>query len=433
MRVILMAASVLLTSLPLEADVHVTMDRYACVAEPTSQTGLAVDFYGDVSNTGTSAVSLTCKLATSQPQEWLPPGVCIGVSCFPSDMEFTVELPPNSQDEIHLTFYPYDSAGKGIYWFRFAHDAMADSARMEVLSGVPSLLVDDDDGDASETFVERALPADRAFLTWSQDLEPLASSDVALLERIMWITGGSPAGCLSQDEADVLTALLESGGKVLLSGQNALEGEVGAEFGQGELGATVEAASVDSRHIQGAAGTSFEIVSFDIAGGDGADNQTSPDVLAANGTAFRALRYGSGEVSAVARVGLAGRRSLACGFGVEACADSTVLEGSLDLLLDWLDGLVAGDNAPRERPLALRVRPNPTGGVITVDLSAPEGGIARIWLTDLSGRLAGELHHGVWSARPLRLPRLPRGTYLLCVETPTHAASQPLVILEETR
>jgi hypothetical protein len=314
---------------------------------------------------------------------------------------------------------------------------VVDSVRIEVLSGVESLVVDDDDGDTVERFIERSIPANRTFLTWDQSLEPLAESDVALVNRLVWITGSAPSGCISQGEVDALTALLEAGGKLLLSGQNALDGEPAAAFGQEELGVVVQSSSVESRHVQGAAGTSFQVVSFDIAGGDGANNQTAPDVLSPvlspTGVAFRALRYDSGEAAAVARIGLGGRRSLVCGFGAEACADSAVLESSLSFMLDWLDNLVSGDEAPLARPAVVQISPNPAHDMVTVDSGIPEGSRVQIWMTDLSGRRVGELYRGVWVSQQLRLPRLPDGIYQLCVDSPAIHSSQPLVILEETR
>ncbi|MBN1423044.1 hypothetical protein JXA88_00670 [Candidatus Fermentibacteria bacterium] len=415
------------------ADVHVAMDRHACVGELTSQTGVEVGLFGEMANTGTSTLNVQCALVTSQPEAWLPPGVCIGVSCFPSDMDFSVELPPGAQLEVHLSFYPFDTAGKGVYWFRYANAARADSVRLEIFSGVESLLVDDDGEGDSQRFVERSIPGNRVFLTWDQSLEPLALSDVALLERIVWITGSASAGCITEDEAEVMTALLQDGGKLLLSGQNALEGEVGAAFGQDELGASVQSTSVESRHVRGVAGTVFDLISFDIAGGDGADNQTSPDALSPEGLAVRALRYESGEIAAVGRIGQDGRRSLACGFGIEACADSTVLEESLDFFLSWLDGDVSGDVAQPAAPLMVSLGPNPSRGILAVSLGIPAGSPVRILLADLSGRAVCGLFDGPWPAPLLTLPDVSQGTYVVRVHTPSACSAHPLIILEGTK
>lgn len=433
MRIFVICACVALGVASASAAVVLTMDRYACVGEPSSQTGQEVGLFGTISSTGTSSVSLQCRLSTDQPEAWLPPGVCIGVACFPSDMDFSLDLPPAASLVVHLSFYPYDVPGKGVYWLRFEGGGVADSVRLEVLSGVPSLVVADDEGAGAVHFIERALPSGRMFLTWDQTLEPLALSDVALLERVIWITGSAAEGCLSPDEAEVLTALLEDGGTLLLSGQNVLEGAAGAAFGQEELGAVVESASVTSRHVRGAAGTSFEVLSFDIAGGDGANNQTSPDGLSPVGLAIRALRYESGEGATVARVGLGGRRSLVCGFGLEACADSTVLQQTLDFFLRWLDGDVAVDEVPAPKTLTIRISPNPARGVITADLAVPDGTPVRMWLSDLGGRHVADLHDGAWFSRPMRVPRLASGTYVVKVRTDAAYASQPLVVVEESR
>ncbi len=229
-----------------------------------------------------------------------------------------------------------------------------------------------------------------------------------------------------------MAALLESGGTVLLSGQNALEGDPASSFGQEYLGAVVRSTSVGSRSVEGVPGTSFEGISFAIEGGTGANNQVSPDALDPVGQAFRPLGYASGEGAAVAKVGSGTRRSLACGFGLEACADAATLGETMDFFFRWLDGSVPVDETPPPR-LAVRCAPNPSEGIVSIHGLIPEGTPTSLRIVDLAGRTVRVVFEGPWEPRPLSCPGLPRGAYVVIAFTPYGSASHPLVVLEALR
>ena len=100
---------------------------------------------------------------------------------------------------------------------------------------------------------------------------------------------------MDSDEVAVLTALLEAGGKAVLSGQNILDGDAGSQFGMEMLGAAVGEPSVESRSIVAFGGEVFDdLFAFEIEGGSGADNQDAPSALSPVNGGRGILNYDSG-------------------------------------------------------------------------------------------------------------------------------------------
>lgn len=390
------------------SEIVVAMERYACVGLPTNQTGQEVQLHGHLLNTGPATV-LRARLSVQQPGSWLPPGVCVGTACFPSDVEFSLDVAQGASLDLHFSFYPFDTPGKGVYWFSYGTQTLSDSLRLEVISGVSTLLVDDDGGGASQAYLERAWPETFPFQTWDESLEPLSRADAALLSRLVWITGDARPGCLDPGEVATLASFLDAGGSLLLSGQDALEGEAATSFAATYLGvaATGPAANVSS--VRGTPGTSFQQISFSIQGGEGANNQVSPDTVAAAQGSFVALRYGEGPGAGIAKAS-GGARCLTLGFGLEACAEAQTLTQVLDFCLRWLDGAVRTPD-PAPRPGVVRVFPSParSGGVLWLGL--PVGANLEVALYDVGGRRWGEPFRGVWSGSMV-LPAVPPGLYV---------------------
>ena len=415
------------------AQIDVSMDRYALIAELYDQSGEEVDMYGIITNEGATTASLTCRLDYDHPESWLPPGICVGQSCYPSGIDFPLTLQPGAEDTLHMTYYPFTDPGKGVYTFHVSGVGDPFSVEMEVLAGSSSILVDDDGGDAYEVFITNALTSESQFLTWHQAVEPLNSMDLTFIDRIIWITGTETGEVLNEQEVGVLTAFLDNGGKAILSGENILDGNAAADFGRDMLGAEVSIHSVDSRTVQAITGEIFdETFEFDITGGDGADNQSEPSGLNTVGSGRSILRYDSGEVATIRRIRVGGYRTMLCGFGLEAIADNEALSTFLETVFQWFESTGidnTGDIRPHE--LVMGVYPNPASRTIKLDMGEFSGSKISIELTDLAGRRTAELYDGVWTGETLVIPPTDRGTYFVTVMSDQSVVSMPIVILGE--
>jgi len=415
------------------AQITVTLDRYAVLAELYDQSGEEVDMYGIITNQGATAASLTCRLDFNHPESWLAPGVCVGQSCYPSGIDFPLTLQPGAEDTLHMTYYPFTEPGKGIYTFHVSGVGDPFSVEMEVLAGSSSILVDDDGGDAYEIFITNALTPQSQFLTWHQTVEPLNVADLPLIDRIIWITGTAIGDVLDEQEVDVLTTFLEEGGKAILSGENILDGAAAMDFGRNMLGAEVSDLSVESRTIQAITGEIFDdTFTFDIAGGDGADNQSQPSAFNTVSSGRSILRYDSGEVATVRRISVGGYRTMLCGFGVEAVADSEALTTFLETVFQWFESTgIDDDSGVLPDELVMNIYPNPASRTIQLEMSQLIDRDIIVGLTNIAGQRIANLHTGVWTGDVLKIPHTDHGTYFITVLSDEGITSMPVVILGE--
>lgn len=248
------------------------------------------------------------------------------------------------------------------------------------------VLVDDDDGDGVEGYVQAScdslgLEARR----WDRGENPIPSA-AHLVEfpdvGVVWLTGEATDQALQPEEQDTLTALLQGGGVLLLTGQNIVE-----YCGEGVLFAQAFPVSFD--------GNTFDhILDLDpedpfnagyqhigTAGFGSANNQRAQDALIVHDTpgvvSFPFVSYSPGKVAGVRCEG-GGARRILLGFGIEGVGLPTQPQGYmprhvlLGRCLAWLRG-IAGSPDERARPQqpVLAVGPNPCHGIIRIRYRDP--------------------------------------------------------------
>ena len=159
---------------------------------------------------------------------------------------------------------------------------------------------------------------------------------------VIWSAPADAPGYIGASRA--ITPYLESGGRLLLSGQ-----EVGYWDGGGSgmtfsdyyrdyLYARFIADNASSRQVSGRSGDIFDGLNFSIEGGDGADNQDYPDVIEADNPdhAASVLTY-QGDGSAGQRVGLClPYRALYLAFGFEGINNAPDRQEVMSRAIDWL-------------------------------------------------------------------------------------------------
>ncbi len=171
---------------------------------------------------------------------------------------------------------------------------------------------------------------------------------------IIWFTGDALGNdVLTAAERDSISAHLNRGGKILLSGQNIAESLQGTAFQRDRLHASFVQNTSDFL-LHGAPGDPIGngLNSIVTAGAGGANNQTSRDVLQPDAVAQASIVYDlTTKLVAGVRVEDAGNKSrlVLLGFGMEAIIKRTGFasrENVLQNALNWLNDVTAVDEAP---------------------------------------------------------------------------------------
>ncbi len=173
------------------------------------------------------------------------------------------------------------------------------------------LLVDDDEAKKLDRFVFDAFEvAGLEVDHWDRSRSPLTTGTLAEYPVAVWMTGGDSRDTLTALDQGVVSAYLAGGGKLVLTGQDLAYDLRGSDFLQKTLGGWFDR---DDSGIHRVTGLGMD---FRIEGGDGAQNQESPDqVYGLSG--LRPILFYPQEYPKPAGVARPGRIVL-LGFGLEA-------------------------------------------------------------------------------------------------------------------
>lgn len=270
-----------------------------------------------------------------------------------------------------------------------------------------------------------------------------APVDLAAYPRVIWVTGSS-ASPLSSADINAISAYLQTGGHLLLSGQHLLEGLT--SIGRMALGVDPgpEATGTPLLRGQSSGGLFSDLESILLSGANGAWNQQMPtqSLLGRTGSVSLA-HWGSSGPSAILRrddPGWSGGRLVLAGCSLESIhgAGSLLSLGTvLDRLLSWLeDGtLVSVEEPGPQAPAALTLRafPNPFNPLTRLEVQSAQGGAGRLRVFNLQGALLLEQELGHLPAGrqmlPLDLAGHATGLYLAEVQVGSQRQLARLVLL----
>ena len=215
--------------------------------------------------------------------------------------------------------------------------------------GAEVLLVDADGGDDYETYFQAALDeAGVTHATWSSDMD-FETIDLERFETIVWNAGWYFPHFLD-DEKTALTDYLDNGGRAFFSGQDigwdlSEDGTHGASespwldqaWYEATMHAEYMADEADSWTLSGAPGDPIAGgLTFDISGGDGADNQEYPSWVEPLGPdSERMLVYDNDNCGGVRALHGDGK-VVYTSFGFEAIADEESRNLLMARVLNWL-------------------------------------------------------------------------------------------------
>jgi bacillopeptidase F len=280
----------------------------------------------------------------------------LSVSTNPATGGYSITLPVGTYDLVFNPTFPYPMTTRnGI--------AVAEGATTTldvVLRAAQVLIVDDDAGGSFQTYFEQAVAGSgRSYLTVST---PPNAATMALFASVIWLTGNDYTTTLTAADMTEISAYLDGGGRLFMTGQ-----DIGYDIGTTAFYANyLHAAYVqDDVNLGGVLGVATSAVgfgfTFDIKGGSGANNQAypseinpvapstaafvyNPSVPAAAATANDVVKNGV-SVNAITSSGTAGLtfdngtyKLVYFAFGFEAVADATTRTLLMDRILDWLQG-----------------------------------------------------------------------------------------------
>lgn len=234
------------------------------------------------------------------------------------------------------------------------------------------ILVDADDGADYEAYFTSALQnADYSYSIWNHTQSEITEEAVQSYQTIIWNSGDNLPS-ISAAERDIIRTFLETGGNILLSGQN-LSWELGniyqspnhdVDFLNNYLHTKYRADNSYSSTILGYDNDPISAdLEFDISGGDGADNQSSPDwVQAFDDYAEPFLEYdGGGDAGIRAIHPENNAKIIFLGFGFEGIATPNSRNVLLQNILNWFyEPITDNDSSPLpEQDFKVTVHPNP--------------------------------------------------------------------------
>lgn len=209
----------------------------------------------------------------------------------------------------------------------------------------PVLVVDDDKGKSFETFYVAAL-GDKAHkvLDAAALSDAVSGKELAQYETVVWFTGNEYTNTVSAAEQAALTEYLSLGGRLFITGQ-----DIGYElketaFYKGALKAKWVKDTADSKAVTGAG------LSFNIEGGDGANNQRYADTCSAQEGGEMFVKYADGAGAGVRQASGNGK-SVYLSFGFEGIDTAANRKAMMDGVLAYL-APSAADMAARAEAVA---------------------------------------------------------------------------------
>ncbi|KPK64143.1 hypothetical protein AMJ83_03875 [candidate division WOR_3 bacterium SM23_42] len=353
----------------------------------------------------------------------------------PSTGIFSVYLIDSLYRAYIYTDIPYpDSVAEYIY---VTPDSVSD---FDFAFGPADLLVINRDNEARYADYYAA-PLDSLNITckvWApqnQGLFPMSRIDEFNYNTIIWYTGQAVVDNVTSSEQESLMVFLDSGGKLLITGQNVGEEISGTQFYSDYLHAVLVSDSINSLKCFP---DTLDALGQDIGklytvGITGAQNQYSRDVIAADTLAHEFLYYDSLLTDCAGiwyEDAISGCQIVYCAFGVEAVHKPIPWLGYmtrtqlLERFLSWF-GVVAVAEGSVERPYSLfSVFPNPSHRQVYITMgSSLVGKTGSLRVYDITGRLVKTIFDeqsldGLsWYLDDSHGRRLSSGVYFLSLET----------------
>ncbi|MBN1754586.1 Omp28-related outer membrane protein [bacterium] len=250
------------------------------VIEPDS----SAEFFSTLTNEGSSSEIFTVSISIDAPEGWIG-SFCTEDGCYPFTAEIT--LAPAEVETITADIYPLGVPGTGRISMIISgsHFRIPDTTVFTAMSGLQVLVVDDDQGFDYEDYYTEALDnLDVSYGVIDHDQQPVTYNELKYFEAALWFTGNSYENTIVPEDEEALASFLGGGGRLFFCSCETgweLSFEGRTDFYSDYLHAEFIEDDALSDILHGVDGDLVsDALELDCSGGDGANNNEYPDVIA---------------------------------------------------------------------------------------------------------------------------------------------------------
>ena len=418
-----------------------------------------------ITNTGDLDDTLDVVLEFEVPDTSWMVLFCLGNICFPPGVtQAPLPIASGQRDSayVDISAFNVDGGATASLTFRSRGDPThVETVRVALITdGTDLLIVDGDGGNSYESYYSDAVPEVYTWGVWDIALEPVTATDLSTFDFCFWLTG-ERVPALTAEDMTALEGYLDGGGRLFISGQDIGRDVGGTAFYSDYLHAALLADSSGNTVVEGIDGEPIsDGLTLNISGGDGADNQSSPSVVAPRSdgaVAYPTFYYGgTQDAAAVSSVwfpalpdsGVSVRVSYFA-FGFEGINSQSDRNTVAQRVIEWLKSSTVGIDCDCGKPLegpALpgavvlhQNYPNPFNPTTTIAFSIAERAPATLAIYDLRGRrvrtlmngeaAAGE-HRLVWDGRDEHGARVGSGSYIYRLVVDGNTVTRRMVVVK---
>jgi hypothetical protein len=324
--------------------------------------------------------------------------------------------------------------------------AIAIRDTVEVMLDVPQILLADDDGGVTyETYYQNGLHAINRTYVRRNVSSGVNLADLAAFPVVIWFCGDQRTNTITSQDRSRLTNYLNSGGHLIVTGQNVGEDICQTAFFQQALGAIHTDDSLTYRVLDGVEGDPIgDNLWLLLAGASGAQNQNSVAGTHAGPEAFESFRFRDDpqhRAGAVRHEDPSGYRTIYCSFGMEGLsglAGSAAMSDFLQASLAWLEtGTSVDGDYDAKIPLAWSLQPaypNPFNPTAMLNFTVPTQSEGNLAVYNILGQRVAIIDQGPWSAGTHRVlwnaVSMPSGVYFVCLQAPGIRKVQKLTLIK---
>jgi len=273
------------------------------------------DFLTHFTNTSALTDSFRVTMVTDMPSSWTAT-LCEGPLCYPPYYTVHIfDLDPGESTNLDFAIWPNQVEGKGtstVTIESLSNPAVVQTNSFSVItSGLDVLTVDADGGADYQTFFMDAITAaGRTTADWTRSyMGTLTEADLANFTAVVWLAGTNSLS-LNDEDRFALADYVYNDGNFFLSGQNLATdycspgspqySPLAHAWFQDLLGVDYQGDDAATSTIDGVAEDPVsDGMTFSINGGDGADNNTSPDEVIALSNGATSLVYSTGPAAGI--------------------------------------------------------------------------------------------------------------------------------------
>ncbi len=360
-----------------------------------------VDLAGDrLKNVGTNNDTYVVKMVKSMPGTWSAT-LTVGGTSHSDSVVVPVDSGDSTTVDIEVTTSG-DGVGNIDLVIRSVGSGETETIRYSVIQNV-ILLVDDDAGDAGETYYEAALDAlGEAYYTHERSMGSITASEMNDYELVLWFTGDDYSTVIDNDDLSALQNYMTGGGKLFFSSQdlgyflNVTNPGVAGWYNT-YFKATYLTDDSDENTIIGNATGPFVGQTYELYSPDGAPFAGAwQSEIAPTGGSQLAFYYDKTGSPGAGVVYDGTYRLVYFAFGWETISGATNRRDFMQAILEYLrSGTVDVDETELpEKTLLMSASPNPFNSAVNIDFQIPADGEVKLDIFDITGRKVASLIDG---------------------------------------